>query len=161
VCTLTYSAWSLGIIVLWMLAAVFALYQIWRVWSSRPYSAEERRLLIVSTSRLALLATSALTFLLYVISPDSALFSVATSRYLIGVLVSTPAILWPLWSGTSLVKPLVLKLSSRLSVAMQLFRLSFVIRRAVLVAIGLALLIGTQSIFTGIPSAPPVDQLWG
>lgn len=161
VCTLTYSAWSLGIIVLWMLSAVAALYQIWRVWSGRPYAAEERRLLIVSTARLALLATSALTFLLYVISPDSALFSVATSRYLIGVLVSTPAILWPLWGGTNIVKPLVLKLSSRLGVAMQLFKLSFPIRRVVLVGIGLVLLFGTQSIFTGVPSAPPVDQLWG
>jgi 4-amino-4-deoxy-L-arabinose transferase-like glycosyltransferase len=160
-CTFTYTAWSLGIIVLWILAAAFTLYQIWRVWSSRPYAAEERRLLVVSTARLALLATSALTFLLYVISPDSALFSVPTSRYLVGVLVSTPAILWPLWSGTSIVKPLLLKFPSRPRVAMRLSRLSFVIRRVVLVGIGLALLIGTQSIFTGIPSAPPVAQRWG
>jgi hypothetical protein len=107
------------------------------------------------------LATSALTFFLYVISPDAALFPVATSRYLIGLLVSTPAILWPLWSGANIVKPLMLKLSSRLSAAMQLSRLSFVIRRSVLGGIGLVLLIGTQSIFTGIPSAPPVEQFWG
>jgi hypothetical protein len=180
VCTFTYTAWSLGIIVLWILAAVSALYQIWRLWSRgarHSYNTEEnntvleekgntdnsekKRLLIVATARLALLGTSALTFCLYVISPDSALFSVPTARYLIGVLVSTPAILWPLWGGINMVKPLVLKLSSRLSLATLLARLSLLIRRIVLAGIGLALLIGTQSIFTGIPAAPPVGQLWG
>jgi hypothetical protein len=161
VCTFTSTAWSLGIIALWLLAAASALYQIWRVCSRRPYAVEEGRLLIVATTRLALLATSALTLFLYVISPDSALFSVATSRYLIGVLVSTPALLWPLWRGVNIVKPLVLKLSSRLSLVMLLSRLSFGVRRVVLVGIGLVLLIGSQSIFTGFPSAPPVGQLWG
>lgn len=160
-CTSTYTIWSLSIIVLWVVAAAFAFYGSWRIWSRRPYAGEERRILIVSTARLALLATSALTFLLYVVSPDSALFSVPTARYLIGVLISTPAILWPLWAGASIVKPLMLKFPTSLNVAMLLSRLSLVIRRVILVGIGLVLLIGTQSIFTGIPSAPPVDQLWG
>jgi 4-amino-4-deoxy-L-arabinose transferase-like glycosyltransferase len=161
ICTVTYTVWSLGIIGLWMLAAASALYQIWHVWSRRPIDIEERRLLVIATARLALLGTSALTFCLYVISPDSALFSVPTSRYLIGVLISTPAILWPLWSGINVVKPLALKLAPRFNLATLSGQVSLLIRRVVLVGIGLALFIGTQSIFTGIPAAPPVGQLWG
>jgi 4-amino-4-deoxy-L-arabinose transferase-like glycosyltransferase len=160
-CTFTSTIWSLGIVVLWLLAVAFALYRVWHIWSERPYSTEERRRMAISAARLALLATSALTFFLYIISPDAALFPVPTSRYLIGLLISTPAILWPLWSRADVLQSLMLKLSARLNPATQLSRLSLVLRRGVLVVVGLVLLIGTQSIFTGVPAAPPVSQFWG
>ena len=160
-CTIIYTAWSLGVIVLWTLAVVLALRSLAYAWFNRKEPTVDQRLLMLSTARLALLATSALTLFLYIISPDSALFPVATSRYLIGLLISTPVILWPLWNGVNIVKPLFLKLFSRHSVAIRLEQMSRVARYVVLAGIGLILFIGTQSIFTGIPAAPPVEQHWG
>jgi 4-amino-4-deoxy-L-arabinose transferase-like glycosyltransferase len=162
-CTLVHAGWPLGIIALWLLALVLIVRALWQIVPARPWSAEKRKSVILHVARLALLATGAMTLLLYVISPDAALYPVPTSRYLIGLLVSTPAILWPLWSGANVVKPLVLKLSARVVIAVRLAFVSMVLRRCILLLLGLVYLMGTLSIFTGVPAAPPlgIEQRWG
>ncbi len=162
-CSASHAGWSLGVVALWLLAVIFMLREWLLMRAQRQEMTEEERRATFARqmSHLALLATAALTFLLYVVSPDAALFPIPTSRYLIGVLVAMPAVLWPLWHGANLVKPLVLRWSTHHTVTLRLSQVSFFARRALLILIGIVLLIGTQSIFTGIPAAPPVEQIWG
>jgi hypothetical protein len=153
-CTLVHTAWPLGIVVLWCLAALMAAGTAWYTWRrapQHPLSHEDRRYLISQVARLALLINGAIPFLLYIGSPNSAFYPVATSRYLIGLLVTTPAILWPLWQRSETVKPLTLKLSSRFTVALRYVQGQ---NNRGLVLIGAILLLGVFSTFTGIPTAP-------
>jgi hypothetical protein len=161
-CTLVHTGWSAGLTFLWLLATVLTVGALWPIWRKRRgWSGEERREAILYTARLMLLASAGLTMALYVISPDAAVFSVATSRYLIGLLVATPAVLWPLWSGAQEMKPLVLKLSREIAVSVRLARFSLALRRGLLALILAVFLFGTFSIFSGIPPALPVEHHWG
>ncbi len=157
-CTLVHTVWPLGIIALWIIATLLALYSLkpyWRHFRSADWSPEEKPFVIRQIGHLALLAISAITFGLFVLSPNAALFPVATSRYLIGLLVTTPALLWPLWSGVNAIKPLALRIA-RVTVAVHLARISVVLRRGLLVLIGIAFLLGTINTFTGIFPTPPI-----
>src|SRR5450432_198848 len=157
-CTLVHTVWPLGIVVLWIIATILALYSLkpyWRQFRSAQWSPEEKPFVVRQIGRLALLAVSAITFGLFVLSPNAALFPVATSRYLIGLLVTTPALLWPLWSGVNAIKPLALRIA-HVTVAVHLARISVVLRRGLLLLIGIAFLLGTINTFTGIFPTPPV-----
>jgi hypothetical protein len=157
-CTLVHTVWPLGAIVLWIIATILALYSLkpyWRHFQSSEWSPEEKTFAVRQVGRLALLVVSAITFGLFALSPNAALFPVATSRYLIGLLVTTPALLWPLWSGVNAIKPLALRIA-HVTVAVHLARLSVVLRRGVLLLIGIAFLLGTINTFTGIFPTPLV-----
>ncbi len=157
-CTLVHTVWPLGILALWITATILALYSLkpyWRQFRSSEWSPEEKPFIVRQIGHLALLAVSAITFGLFVLSPNAALFPVATSRYLIGLLVTTPALLWPLWGGVNAIKPLALRIA-HITVAVQLARLSVVLRRGFLLLIGIAFLLGTINTFTGIFPTPLV-----
>lgn len=160
-CTLMHTGWSAGILLLWLVAVVMALSVLIHSYFPRhTWSAEERRGVISQYARLALLSAGALTLLLYVVSPDAALFPVPTSRYLVGLLIVTPALLWPLWNGAGTVKPLALRFA-KMAVAVRLAKVSMFARRGILSLIGAIFLMGTSSIFTGIPPSPPVGDAAG
>ncbi|HEY7414020.1 MAG TPA: hypothetical protein VH593_02420, partial [Ktedonobacteraceae bacterium] len=160
-CTALHLGWALGLVALWLLAVAFVVRQ-WLLARAQGNSTTEARAAFArQMGHLALLVAAALTFLLYVISPDAALFPIPTSRYLIGLLIATPAVLWPLWQGANIVKPLVLGRSKRHVVILRYAQLSFFARRGIIVLIGVVLFVGTQSIFSGIPAAPPIEQQWG
>ncbi|MBA2394636.1 MAG: hypothetical protein H0V70_18060 [Ktedonobacteraceae bacterium] len=157
-CTLTHTLWPLGVVALWIIATILALYSLkpyWHHFRTATWSPEEKPIIVRQVGRLALLAISAITFGLFVLSPNAALFPVATSRYLIGLLVTTPALLWPLWIGVNAVKPLALRIA-RVTVAVRLAYLSVVLRRGILLLIGITFLLGTINTFTGIFPTPPV-----
>lgn len=159
-CSLVHAGWSLGTIALWTTAVLLALAGLWRSWrrsSECPRSAEERRDLVLHCARLALLLNAAITLVLYILSPNSALFPVPTSRYLVGLLVTIPALLWPLWNGVGIVKPLALRLL-HVTIAVRIEQVSLILRRGLLLLIGAIFLLGTFSTFTGVPPAPPVDK---
>jgi len=175
-CTLVHAGWSLGATLLWVLATVLTLSVFLpllrkrRVWSS-----EERKNTILQSARLALLASAFLTMALYVVSPEAALFPVATSRYLIGLLIATPAILWPLWNGVraSRVEAVFSRSGQPISpnrraaedrpytASTAQGRGERWLRRGLLALIAIVLLFGTFSLFTGIPPALPVEYRWG
>ncbi|QBD82289.1 hypothetical protein EPA93_42455 [Ktedonosporobacter rubrisoli] len=158
-CTLVHTGWSIGVLALWAVAAWLALRELWLYWRlsrSGMWSLDERQGTILSFSRLALLVGSAITFLLYMFSPSPALFPVATSRYLVGFLITTPALLWPLWHEARLMKPIALRFV-RLAGNIYLKRVGAILRRAILLGIGLVFLLGTVSTFTGIPAGPSLD----
>lgn len=152
-CTAWHAGWSLGVslLVLWALFVAFMAVR-----RARRVSPEGRTDLILYTARLALVGSGVLTFLLYVISPDSGLFPTATSRYLVGMLISLPAVLWPLWSGAGIVGRKVVALSKTRNE-----RLNATARQGVLLFIGIIYLLGTFSIFSGFPAPPRLDQRYG
>jgi hypothetical protein len=156
-CTLVHTGWSVGIIFLWLIAVLSALGMLWQLLRCSPksWSLEERQEFIRHTVRLLLLVCSAGTLFLYILSPNSALYPVATSRYLIGLLIATPAILWPLWRGFAIVKPLALSLFPKLSMSTRLEQSSLLVGRGVMVIVVCIFALGVFSTFTGIPSEAP------
>jgi hypothetical protein len=162
-CLLWHASWAFGLVGLWLWALGGTLRVLWnkrRLWWGKSRVApvlEERTELVLYTARLALLGTSGLSFLLYVISSSSGLFPVATSRYLVGLLVSTPALLWPLWKGAR-------SLFQRSQSASSSFGGHPVVKvgqTGGLLFVGVIYLLGTLSIFTGFPASPPLEQRWG
>ncbi|TMC22358.1 MAG: hypothetical protein E6J34_06530 [Chloroflexi bacterium] len=156
-CTLVHTGWSLAVILLWSIAVAMAVRSFWRHWRRRSDSSsnmEERALLIRHSARLALLFNAAITFLLYVLSPNSAFYPVAAARYLIGLLVTTPAILWPLWMGDDSLKSFTAKLSEQSMITWHRVKMQFVTRHGILVFMGSVLLLGVFCTFTGLGAAP-------
>jgi hypothetical protein len=83
------------------LAAIFAVVALGKLFQLRimrraAWTQEEREAFIIHFSRLLLLMSAAITLFLYVRSPLSGLKPWST-RYLVGLLIATPAVLWPLW----------------------------------------------------------------
>ncbi len=105
-CTLFQGGWAAGYIMLWLISALLACLALWKCVRgfSTAASYAERRELIIHSNRLMLLVGAALTLISYTLSPQSALVPGPTSRYLICLLIATPAILWPLWRGLSILK---------------------------------------------------------
>jgi hypothetical protein len=104
-----------------------------------------------------LLLNGLIVFLLFVDSPAAAYFPVPDMRYLECLLVTTPALLWTLWDGLGLVKPLALRVVN-MATAIKVARTSFMLRRGILLLLGLVFLLGTYSTFSGYPAAAPVQK---
>jgi hypothetical protein len=158
-CTLTHTIWPLGVITLWIIATLLALYLLkpyWKRLIPSEWSPEEKPFVIRQIGRLSLLIVAAITFILFALSPNAAFSPVASSRYLIGFLVATPALLWPLWSGINAVKPLALQIA-QITVAVRLARISIFLRRGILLLIGLSLLLSTINTLTGLFPTPPLS----
>ncbi len=101
-CIVEYGGTSLGISLLWVIALLLALLPIWRQWRHVPaklWSYEQRQLMMLHVARSLLLMGAAVAFGLYVLSPSSAFQPLGTVRYLMCLLLATPAVLWPVWRG--------------------------------------------------------------
>ena len=99
--------WSLGYVILWLVAVLQTIRALWKLRHHFPERAsfpEKRQAIIRHFARLALLASAGLTLLLFISSPESAVWP-TNARYLIGLLVATPALLWPLWAGVQRAQP--------------------------------------------------------
>ncbi len=113
-CIVQHGGWSLGISILWMIALLLSVLPIWRQLrhaSAKPWLYEERQYVLLQAARSMLLIGTALAFVLYVLSPSPAFQPLGTTRYLTCLLLSVPAVLWPLWRGTSI--PIVDGISSK------------------------------------------------
>lgn len=155
-CTLVHTGWSLGWLCLCLVAALSACGVIWQLWRyhRQDWSFEKRQEMVRQWGRLSLLVAGSGTLFLYILSPNSVVYPVATSRYLIGLLIATPVLLYPLWTGLSVLKPFLLALSSRFALSSFMERGSTAIGRVILSMVIAILAFGTFSTFTGIPSAP-------
>ena len=155
-------AWSIGFILLWSLATFLMIRHLWKLHKRTPgqlWTTWEKQAVIRDFARLMLLCSAALTLYLFVSSPSAALPT--TSRYLIGLLISTPALIAPLW-GLSCDKGTTpqhthsenneLSKNVRFSFALNVATLKIALRRGVLVLIGILLLVGTINAFFEIPT---------
>jgi hypothetical protein len=154
-CTLMHTIWSASIILLWIIALCLTIRNLWRITrkTSRPWPDEQRKEFIRHAGRFALLFNGFVVLFIFVISPNAALYPVPDMRYLECLLLTTPALLWPLWEGLGAVKPLALRFA-KMTVAVQLASISFFMRRGLLILISALLLLGTVSTFDGSPFSP-------
>ncbi len=116
-CTLLQGSWGIGYVLLLGIGFLLASSAFWKLRSQQrtqgeAFSAEAQQEIVRQFARLMLLLIDALVIFLYLRSPLSGLKPWST-RYLVGMLVATPAILWPLWRLTGLEKA-SLTVSSRM-----------------------------------------------
>jgi hypothetical protein len=143
-CIMLQATWATGLTLLWGIAVLLACIAVWHQWSRTPtqeQSFEKRKSVIQHSARLLLLGSAALTFVLFARSPAAALYPVTSSRYLICLLLATPAVLWPLWRGLHGLD----RLQARRTQMMLIGRVG------ILLLIGTTFLMGTITIFGDIP----------
>jgi 4-amino-4-deoxy-L-arabinose transferase-like glycosyltransferase len=149
-CSTRYLSWATCFTLLWLIAVVLAVIAIWRrrrQFLAHEGTSGERQTLIRQFARLTLLGSAALAFALFVQSPAPAVWPFTSSRYLFGLLIATPAIIRPLWNGTSTLR--------RLSPG--LMRVLVVFKGAILLLIGAIFLMGTLNTFSIIPATQAID----
>jgi hypothetical protein len=145
-CTLIQGTWGAGYTVLLVVGLLMGATAGWRLWKSRlkqgeDFSEHDRHALVTQCARLLHLFTAVLVIALYLHSPLSGLKPVST-RYLVGLLVATPGILWPLWKLTGLENAHLSLRSAKQWLG-----------RAVLVLVALVVLASTIATLTTVPAA--------
>jgi hypothetical protein len=151
-CALLNGSWSVGYIVLIVLAAVpgvRTLRKLRRLYRAQPdaWSPEKQRAAILHAARLILVLAVTLTLALYALSPTSGLRPWST-RYLTCLLVATPALLAPLWGVNSSIPLLSQRLGGFLGI----------LRRAFIALILLSLLASTAMLAQVVPAAVAYNQ---
>jgi hypothetical protein len=165
----TALVWSLGFILLWSIATFLTLRHLWRLRKRTPepsWTTSEKQAVTRDFARLMLLCSAALTLYLFVSSPISAAFP-TNSRYLIGLLISTPALissLWGLADDNGATSQRVhsenndLSKRTRFPFAINIATGKIALRQGVLVLIGILLLVGTINAFLEIPTVQAYNQ---
>lgn len=151
-CTIVHASWGLGYLVLWVIAAFLTIRTLWQLHhqpqASTGLPVERRTVVIRLFARLMLLGSAALALTAYALSSAPMGWPGIHARYVIGLLIITPAIISPLWSGISSIK----------LPPGALTRVKVVISGGMLLLIGILLLIGTIEAFSEIPLAQTLNQ---
>ena len=160
-CMVFQGSWGAGYILLLasaILLAIRALRQHWQAWTARtpgtPGTPGERHQIRLQALRLMLLGSAILTLLAYILSSAPALVPITSTRYLVGLLVATPALLSPLWYG---VRSGNLAAFTNRAVSV----VSIVIRAGILCFIFAILVNGTVGVFHDVPHVQAMDQQEG
>lgn len=171
-----WSAGYLLLLVLAILLALVAFWRSWWLWQAqksggsedyrsswwrlelgRPHNKlalrkdlalEERRSLVRHSARLMLLGSALLALFFYAFSDAPVDWPGIHARYLIGLLIATPAIFWPLWSTICAASPHMTKFANVRKLA----------STAILILIGGMLLLGTVFTFGEIPAAQAANR---
>ncbi len=161
-------AWSVGFILLWTIAVVLTLRDLLKnLWKLRmlkpgyPWSQAEKQAIKRHFARLMLLCSGGLILLLFIMSPTSAVFP-GNSRYLVGLLISTPALIAPLWGQLSDKSAMTPEVSnddhSQTQSWFTFTSFKGALGRGILVIIGIVLLVGTINTFLEIPTVQANNQ---
>lgn len=154
-CSLLQGAWSAGYLLLlgaglWISASACLRIIRQRI-RGQMLPGEAQQPVLQHFARLMHLLTAVLVIALYVGSPLSGLKPVST-RYLVGLLVATPGILWPLWQFANLEnRRIAFKPISAWFRRIRPNRATF--SRAALILAALIVLSGTISTLTTVPAA--------
>jgi hypothetical protein len=106
-CTVAHGLWSTGYFALFLCAFALALWAAWKAF--RKYTKEGQNDLIArqqlarNCARLFLLVSAVLILYLFVFSNAPLTWPGTEARYLIGLWIAWPALLWPLWRAASTV----------------------------------------------------------
>jgi hypothetical protein len=118
-----------------------------------PFHAEElgaidqQRVLVRYTARLLLLGAAVLAICVYTVSSGPVDQPGFHARYLVSLLIATPALIFPLWNAAIKLRPV------------QTFeRIKVYACRGILTLVWLLLLIGTIIAFSEVPAAKAADQ---
>lgn len=137
---------------LFTIASLLAIGALWKLLllrkaQARSWSQKERQAAVIHFARLMILFAVGITILLYVSSPLSGLKPWST-RYLVGLLIAVPVVLWPLWLGFD-----NLKLSLRKSANFLMG-----LKCGILVLISLTIMAGTVVTFVSLPSVEAFNR---
>lgn len=133
--------WGLGYLLLWLLSALLTIRAFWRAWKERA----GRGQFVLLEARLCLLAGAGLAIGAYAASSAPLGMPASHARYLIGLLIVTPAIIWPLWEGlTALPLPRA--------------RFKVIACAALLGLVAASFLLGTALTLGDVPSAQAANQ---
>lgn len=156
--------WSIGFVVLWTISVVLTIKNLWIIRIQKPEHLMEQEVhqaIKRQFARLMLLSAGGLILLLFIMSPASAVFP-GNSRYLVGLLVSTPGLIAPLLGlASSRVKTTADVGNGEQSNRHSWFtipRLKIVLGRGILLIIGIVLLVGTIQTFLEIPTVQAYNQ---
>ena len=153
-CTLGHAIWGIGYIALLVLSVVLALSVLWRIWRQGQFTlrvVDTRQTIVCSVSQLLLLSSAILAISAYSLSSAPVGWPGYHSRYLIGLLIVTPALLAPLWNAAS--NSYTMKLPQQW--------LPTLIKnggRVALAGIALVYLIGTVMLFSEVPATQAANQ---
>jgi hypothetical protein len=144
-CTLAHSSWGIGYLLLLAISLIMTLWLLGKAllprggrYELRPYKSQP---IVRNTARLMLLASALLALGLYAFSAAPIDWPGIHARYVIGLLIATPAILWPLWCG--------------IQKGINYFTIP---SATILACISLISLLGTGMIFTELPSTQATNQ---
>jgi len=153
-CLALNTTWGLGYLLLWLLAALLTIRALWRARKRQV----ERRQVVLLAARLCLLAGAGLAIAAYAASSAPLGMPQSHARYLIGLLIATPAIIWPLWEGLTAL-PLARGRPPQggpLYVAAPLAGVG--LAGILLGLVAASFLLGTALTFGDVPSAQAADQ---
>ena len=150
-CTAIHEGWGLGYILLLTIAVLLAASTLWQLRDrirSHAESFAERQTIVRHVARFMLLGSAVLAIGVYALSSGPMSWPGIHARYLIGLLIVTPAVIAPLWNAVSTIKvPLE-----------NLAKVKVVAAGAVLLVIGTLLLVGTINTFREIPANNVTNQ---
>lgn len=150
-CSLLQGSWGIGYVLLLCTGLFLAGSACWKLWKrhraqDQAFTSKEQQEAVRQFARLMLLFNAVLIIFLYVHSPLSGLKPWST-RYLVGLLVATPGIIWPLWRLTGLEKA-----------HLALRRATKTLSRVALVLVTLVILACTIWTVTTVPAAYADEQ---
>lgn len=131
-CTVVNGLWGGGYLCLMTIAAVVA----WRTYQAMKKAAQvqlwtgvQRRDAVDAFAQLMVVGSVVLTLISYANSSPAGLDPEGAARYLNGLSIAVPVMLWPLWRARQLFKPALLALSTRIAryALLLLIALSFVL----------------------------------
>ncbi len=105
-CLALYTGWGVGYLLLWTVATFLTLQALWTL---RPHyrflklarATAKHEVITAHFARFFLLASAGLALISYAISSAPLSLPASHARYLVGLLIVTPAVLWPLWRAAS------------------------------------------------------------
>ena len=163
-CMTLNTLWGLGYLLLWLLSALLTSRALWRVRKQRG----ERREMVLLAARLCMLAGAGLAIVAYAVSSAPLGMPQSHARYLIGLLIVTPAIIWPLWQGFSLTTWLLPRARFRVIASRPprgrppqggpLHVAAPLVGVGLLGLVAASFLLGTALTFSDVPSAQAADQ---
>lgn len=148
-CGIMQSTWGIGYVLLILTGLVFTVVMLRRFLRSKQAMDERERhqTIVRRVAQFLLLTAAAMVIIAFIKSTGPFNQPGYHARYLIGLLIGTPALLDSLWSGASRIKPQ--EIWTRVRVYSS---------RVILVAIALVFLSGTVLTFANVPQVQATDQ---
>lgn len=150
-------AWSVGFLVLWTIAVILTIHNLLKLSIQTPRPQTDKQAIIRQFARLMLLCSGGLILLLFIMSPASAVFP-QNSRYLIGLLISTPALIAPLWDLSFGKRAMTSDASNDKRSWFTFISFKTALGRGILLMIGIVLLVGTIQSFLEISTVQASNQ---
>ncbi len=147
-CSILHGGWSAAYLALFACAILVAAWTAWQAWKARKDGPEARQNLARHTARLLLIGSATLALLLFVEGSAPLSTPANHARYIVGLLIATPALLWPLW----LYARTITQKASRLP------RIRSIASALALAVICILSLTGTIIVFQEIPTAQAYSQ---